>query len=57
MSTPKATGYVRTIRARDRPGVLRAHPHPDGRRLQRKLGPAWLKRSPRRTGYLTRKDG
>ena len=53
MSTPKATGYVRTIQRAAGP-VYYAHIRTvDGRRLQPKLGPAWLKRSRPPQGHLT----
>ena len=45
MNEPKATGYVRVIQRATGP-VYYAHIRtPDGRRLQRKLGPAWERRS------------
>jgi integrase len=54
MSTPNPTGYVRTIKRSGGP-VYYAHIRTsDGRRLQRKLGPAWLTRSRPPRGYLTR---
>ena len=53
MSAPKATGYVRTIQRATGP-VYYAHIRTaDGRRLQPKLGPAWLKRSRPPKGHLT----
>ena len=53
MSAPKATGYVRTIQRASGP-VYYAHIRTvDGRRLQPKLGPAWLKRSRPPKGHLT----
>jgi integrase len=53
MSSPKATGYVRTIQRASGP-VYYAHIRTaDGRRLQPKLGPAWLKRSRPPAGHLT----
>src|SRR4051794_7282293 len=53
MSAPKATGYVRTIQRASGP-VYYAHIRTaDGRRLQPKLGPAWLKRSRPPAGHLT----
>ena len=54
MSTANPTGYVRTIRRTTGP-VFYAHIRTaDGRRLQRKLGPAWLARSRPPRGQLTR---
>jgi integrase len=54
MSTPNPTGYVRTIKRTGGP-VYYAHIRTqDGRRLQRKLGPAWLQRSRPPRGHLTR---
>ena len=54
MSTPNPTGYVRTIKRAGGP-VFYAHIRTaDGRRLQRKLGPAWLQRSRPPRGYLSR---
>jgi hypothetical protein len=53
MSNPKATGYVRAIERASGP-VYYAHIRTvDGRRLQPKFGPAWLKRSRPPAGYLT----
>ena len=54
MSTANPTGYVRTIKRSGGP-VFYAHIRTaDGRRLQRKLGPAWLARSRPPGGHLTR---
>lgn len=55
MSKPRQpTGFVRVIERADGPvfyAMIRAG---DGRRLQRRLGPAWTMRSRPPTGYLTR---
>jgi integrase len=54
MSTANPTGYVRTINRSSGP-VYYAHIRTsDGRRLQRRLGPAWTTRSRPPGGYLTR---
>ena len=54
MSTANPTGYVRTIKRASGP-VFYAHIRTaDGRRLQRKLGPAWLTRSRPPRGHVTR---
>jgi integrase len=53
MSTPNPTGYVRKIQRASGP-VYYAHIRTsDGRRLQRKLGPAWTARSRPPRGHLT----
>ncbi len=50
----KATGFVREIERRDGPVFYALLRMPDGRRLQRRLGPAWAKRSRPPAGHLTR---
>jgi integrase len=53
VNTAKLTGYVRTIERRAGP-VFYAHLRlPDGSQPQRRLGPAWLKRSAAPEGFLT----
>jgi integrase len=56
MSTEKAkaSGFVRVIERQDGPVFYALLRMPDGRRLQRRLGPAWSKRSRPPAGYLTR---
>jgi integrase len=51
---PKPTGFVRVIRRAGGPVFFAMVRTPDGRRLQRKLGPAWVRRSRPPEGYLTR---
>ena len=54
MSTAKATGYLNTLQRKGGP-VCYAHVRlPDGTRLQRRLGRAWMMRSRPPAGYLTR---
>jgi integrase len=50
----EATGFVREIERRDGPVFYALLRMPDGRRLQRRLGPVWAKRSRPPAGYLTR---
>jgi integrase len=53
MNTTQATGYLRVIERASGP-VFYAHVRTaDGRRLQRKLGPAWWRRSRPPEGHLT----
>ena len=49
-----ATGFVRTRQRANGPVFYAQVRLPDGRRLQRKLGPAWTRRSRPAAGYLTR---
>jgi integrase len=51
---PRASGHVRLIRRARGPVFYAAIRLPDGRRLQRRLGRAWLSRSRPPAGYLTR---
>lgn len=50
----KGSGFVRVIERRDGPVFYALIRTADGRRLQRRLGPAWEKRSRPLAGYLTR---
>jgi excisionase family DNA binding protein len=50
----KVTGFVRRREFVSGPVFYALLRLPDGRRLQRKLGPAWMKRSRPPAGYLTR---
>ena len=59
MSTPEttATGFVRVRQRGSGPPTYYAVVRlPDGRRVQRRLGPVWAKRSRPPAGHLTRKD-
>lgn len=55
-SHPKPTGFVRTLSRATGPVYYAQIRTADGRRLQRKLGRAWTKRSRPPAGYLTPKD-
>lgn len=56
MSKSHATGYVRVIERASGP-IYYAHIRtPDGRRLQRRLGPVWSRRSSSPMGHLSRKE-
>jgi integrase len=50
----KASGFVREIERKDGTVLYALIRLPDGRRLQRRLGRAWMKRSRPPVGYLTR---
>jgi integrase len=54
MSTPKPTGFLRLIQRASGPTYYAQIRTADGRRLMRKLGPAWTARSRPAKGYLTR---
>src|SRR4051812_16154647 len=56
MSKPQATGFIRVRERADGPVFYAQIRTPDGRRLQPRLGRAWLKRSRPPEGYLTRAD-
>ncbi len=51
---PRASGHVRLIQRAKGPVFYAAIRLPDGRRLQRRLGKAWLSRSRPPAGYITR---
>jgi integrase len=51
-----ATGFVRVVPRATGPTFYAQIRTPDGRRMQRKLGPAWLKRSAPPDGHLSRAD-
>ena len=51
---PEASGFVRVIERKGGPVFYAQLRMPDGRRLQRRLGPVWSKRSRPPAGYLTR---
>ncbi len=53
MSIPEATGHLRVIARGDKPSYYAQIRTVDGRRLTRKLGPVWSKRSRPPAGYLT----
>jgi integrase len=50
----KATGFVRNVKLASGPTFYAQLRMPDGRRLQRRLGRVWAKRSRPPAGYLTR---
>ena len=51
---PRASGHVRLIQRPEGPVFYAAIRLPDGRRLQRRLGKAWLSRSRPPAGHITR---
>jgi integrase len=53
---PTATGFVRVVTRSTGPTFYAQLRLPDGSRPQRKLGPAWLKRSRPPAGHLTRAE-